>query len=124
MSRWFVSLLVVLWLAGCGGQGSGKGPAAAASQPLQVAPEDMLVVQAGARTSGPVITGSIQPETRADLRAEVSAVVTQVAKDNGDAVRRGELLLRLDDTSIRDQLDSALEAERASARALLTAALT
>jgi RND family efflux transporter MFP subunit len=67
--------------------------------------------------SGPVISGSVQPERRADLRAEVAAVVLQVAKENGDAVRAGDLLMRLDDTSIRDTLLSAEEAVRASSQA-------
>jgi hypothetical protein len=50
---------------------------------LQIAPEDLLTVQSNALASGPVITGSVQPERKADLRAEVSAVVLQVLKENG-----------------------------------------
>jgi RND family efflux transporter MFP subunit len=34
-------------------------------------------------------------------------VVLQVLKENGDAVRRGDILVRLDQTSIRDNLQSA-----------------
>ncbi|NJD89466.1 MAG: efflux RND transporter periplasmic adaptor subunit, partial [Betaproteobacteria bacterium] len=67
--------------------------------------------------SGPVITGSVQPERRADLRAEVSTVVLQVLRESGDAVRRGDLLVRLDDTAIRDGLASAESANRAAAQA-------
>ncbi|MBI3286348.1 MAG: efflux RND transporter periplasmic adaptor subunit, partial [Burkholderiales bacterium] len=59
---------------------------------------------------------SVQPERKADLRAELSAVVLQVLKENGEAVRRGDLLVRLDDTSVRDSLGSAEEAARASAQ--------
>ena len=93
--------------------------AAAASAPvLLLAPEDMRTLALAALASGPVITGSIQPERRADLRAEVSAVVVQVLKENGEAVKRGELLVRLDDTAIRDSLGSADEAARASAQSL------
>ena len=64
-----------------------------------------------------MLSGSLQPEKRADLRAEVAAVVLQVLKDNGEAVRAGDLLVRLDDTAIRDSLASAEEAVRASAQA-------
>lgn len=85
---------------------------------LLVAPEDLLTVQSDALASGPVITGSIQPERRADLRAEVSAVVLQVLKENGEAVKRGDLLVKLDETAIRDSLLSADEAVRAAAQAL------
>jgi RND family efflux transporter MFP subunit len=44
-------------------------------------------------------------------------VVQQVLRDNGDAVRAGELLVQLDATSIRDSLASAEEAVRASTQA-------
>jgi RND family efflux transporter MFP subunit len=83
---------------------------------LLIAPEDLRTLGFSSFASGPVITGSVQPERRADLRAEVSAVVLQVLKENGDVVRRGDLLVRLDDTSIRDSLGSAEEAARASAQ--------
>ena len=83
------------------------GPANAASapvaeRPLLIAPEDLRSLQRQPVAAGPAITGTIQPERKADLRAELSAVVLQVYKENGDAVRRGDLLVRLDDTAIRD----------------------
>jgi membrane fusion protein (multidrug efflux system) len=84
---------------------------------LMVQPEDVLTVQSNALASGPVITGSIQPERKADLRAEVSAIVLQVLKENGDPVKRGDVLVKLDETSIRDSLLSAEEALRASTQA-------
>lgn len=85
---------------------------------LQMSPEDTLTIVSDALASGPVITGSIQPERRADLRAEVSAVVIQVLKENGDTVRKGDVLLRLDETAIRDSLTSADEATRAAEQTL------
>lgn len=96
--------------------GSGQKASSSAERPLQITPEDLVIIQSNALASGPVITGSIQPERRADLRAEVSAIVLQVLKDNGEAVKRGDLLVRLDDTSIRDMMTSAEEAARASAQ--------
>ncbi|HSN21378.1 MAG TPA: efflux RND transporter periplasmic adaptor subunit [Usitatibacter sp.] len=101
-------------LAGC------KGPSAAqpgVAPPLLVGPEDLHTVRNNSLSSGPAITGSIQPERRADLRAEVPAVVMAVLKENGDAVRKGELLVRLDDTAIRDALASAEAARRAAEQA-------
>ena len=89
-----------------------KKEADAAPVKLVVAPEDILTIQGSAMTSGPVITGSIQPERKADLRAEVSAVVLQVLKEHGDVVRRGDVLVRLDETAIRDNLNSAQDAAR------------
>ena len=107
-------------LAGCQKSGAG-GAASAASAPsatLLIAPEDVRTVGLQTHASGPVITGSVEPERRADLRAEISAVVLQVLKENGEPVHRGDLLVRLDDTSIRDSLRSAEEASRAAAQAL------
>ena len=106
-------------LAGCHKLGAG-GPADAASAPaaaLLISPEDVRTVGLQAHASGPVITGSVQPERRADLRAEVSAVVLQVLKENGEPVHKGDLLVRLDDTAIRDSLQSAEESARAAAQA-------
>lgn len=107
-----VFLVLALGLAACGK--TGPSAVASAAPALLINPEDLVAVQGGALASGPPITGSIQPQRRADLRAEVSAVVLQVLKDNGDPVRRGDLLVRLDDTAIRDSLTSAEEAVRAS----------
>ena len=120
---------VALALAACGKQaGSGtsaaSAPAAAtssaavaASAPvLLLSPEDLRTV-ATSGGGGSVITGSVQPEKRADLRAEVAGIVMQLLKDNGEAVKRGDLLVRLDQTSIRDSLSSADASFRASAQA-------
>lgn len=85
---------------------------------LLIAPEDVLTVQSNALASGPVVSGSIQPERKADLRAEVSAVVLQVLKENGDSVKRGDILVRLDETSIRDNLNSAEDNARSAALAM------
>ncbi len=114
--RTLLPIALALALAACA-----KGPdkaAQGAAAPLLIAAEDVHTVRNIALASGPSITGSVQPERRADLRAEVPAIVMQVLRENGDAVRRGELLVRLDDTAIRDGLASAESASRAAAQAL------
>ncbi|MCV2355913.1 efflux RND transporter periplasmic adaptor subunit [Paucibacter sp. B2R-40] len=114
-----LTLVIALGLSGCGKDGGKKDSAADAAKSdiaLLIAPEDQLTMSLADFASGPVITGSIQPEKRADLRAEVSAVVLQVLKENGEAVKRGDLLARLDDSSIREQLTSADESARVSAQ--------
>jgi membrane fusion protein, multidrug efflux system len=90
--------------------------AKSAAPSLILAPEDLQTLGVSEYASGPVITGSIQPERRADLRAELQAVVLAVYKENGETVKRGDLLARLDDTAIRDSVQSADEAVRASAQ--------
>jgi len=114
-------------LIGCGKAG-GTGAAAASANgtpagarttqaAMLISPEDLLKVRSNALASGPSIMGSVQPERRADLRAEVSAVVLTVLKENGDPVRRGDLIVRLDDTSIRDTLTAAEASARAAVQA-------
>jgi len=121
--------LVACFLVACGKAGdpaaaakasdkAASGAATAASAPvLLLSPVDLRTVTVGGSGSGPVITGSVQPEKRADLRAEVSAVVTQVLKDNGEPVRKGDLLIRLEDSAIRESLQSADASARAAAQA-------
>lgn len=120
---------VTLVLSGCGKPSAADKPptpasaastASAASAAhkapatLLLAAEDLITLRTSPLATGPVISGALQPERKADLRAEVAAVVLQVAKDNGESVRNGDLLVRLDDTSIRDSLASAEEAVRAA----------
>ena len=95
-------VISVFSLAGCGKGAAGKTADAEKQAPMLISPEDVLTVSSNAMATGPSITGSIEPERRADLRAEVSAVVLAVLKENGDPVKRGDLLVRLDQTSIRD----------------------
>jgi len=108
-----LALVAALTVAACS-----KGPAApqkgAEAPALLLSAEDTVTVRNTALASGPSITGSIQPERRADLRAEVQAIVLQVMRENGDVVKRGDPLVRLDDTSIRDLLASAESASRAA----------
>ena len=99
--------------AGAKGKADAKPPAV-----LLLAAEDVRTVEAALTATGPVISGSLQPERRADLRAEVGATVQQVLRDNGEAVRAGDLIVRLDDTAIRESLVSAEEAVRAATQAL------
>jgi len=107
-----------LALSGCGRFGGNADAKAATSVPaVLVAPEDVITVRPASLSAGPLITGSVQPERKADLRAELGAVVLGVLKENGQPVRRGDLLVRLDDTAIRDSMTSAQEAERVAVQA-------
>jgi RND family efflux transporter MFP subunit len=116
----YIALALVASLSACG-KPPGKGDSKDAATPppkLVIGAEDVMMVESGALASGPVVTGSIQPERRADLRAEISAVVLQVLKENGDVVRQGDVLVRLDPTAIRDNLQSAEASVRNATLAL------
>ncbi len=115
-----VAIVLALSLLGLGAcnKGAGNTPdEAAAAAALLISPEDLITVRNSALASGPSITGSVEAERRADLRAEVSAVVLAVLKENGDPVRRGDLLVRLDQNAIRDSLTAAQASARAASQA-------
>jgi RND family efflux transporter MFP subunit len=129
LRKTLIAFAVASALAACGKSDkapeAGKASASATAKAddkklatLQIAPEDLVTVETNALASGPVITGSIEPERKADMRAEVGAVVMQVLKENGEPVKKGDLLVRLDDTSLRDAMNSANEAVRASTQSL------
>jgi membrane fusion protein (multidrug efflux system) len=109
--------IFIFGVAGCGKGAAGKSPEAEKQAAMLISPEDVLTVSSNSMAAGPSITGSIEPERRADLRAEVSAVVLAVLKENGDPVKRGDLLVRLDQTSIRDSLTAAEASARAADQA-------
>ena len=100
-----------------------KKPNSEADQKLEtvaisLGSEDVLQVGTSEHGTGPVISGSLQPEIRADLRAEVAAMVIKVHKENGELVRKGDLLVSLDNSVLRDNLNSAEESMRAAAQSL------
>jgi membrane fusion protein (multidrug efflux system) len=110
------SLISLFGLAGCG-KGAGNTPDKDATAKMLLSPEDVITVSTNALASGPSITGSVEPERRADMRAEVSAIVLAVLKENGDPVKRGDLIVRLDQTAIRDSLTAAEASARAADQA-------
>lgn len=109
----FIALCIASSLAAC------SKPEVAATQgetekPLQLVPQDLLTLTESTLARGPVISGSLQPVVKAELNAEVSGIVMQVLKDNGDLVKAGDVLVKLDQTTYRDKLLSAQEAERSA----------
>ncbi len=112
----FILAFSIISVSACN-DGAGSTPEQAVAEPLLLSPDDLITVNRSVLASGPLITGSIEPERRADLRAEVPAVVLAVLKENGDPVLHGDLLVRLDQTAIRDALTSAEASARAAALA-------
>ena len=99
----FAVPLLALALAGCN-KPTAPQVVAVPATPLLLSAEDVYVIKNTAVSGGPAITGSIQPERKADVRAEVPAIVLRVLKENGEPVRRGDILVQLDDTALRDAL--------------------
>ncbi|HVS62478.1 MAG TPA: efflux RND transporter periplasmic adaptor subunit [Thermoanaerobaculia bacterium] len=62
------------------------------------------------------LTGVVKAENQVAIRPQVSAPIVEVMVRNGEAVRRGQPLVRLDDSTIQEQLRQA-EADRRLTRA-------
>lgn len=106
-----IALLGMLTLAGCDGN---QAEASAESTPLPVVlgPENIAIAETAELTSGPAISGTLTPELAAQVRAEVAGSVVEVVADAGQTVRKGAVLARIDDTSLRDAALSAQAALR------------
>jgi membrane fusion protein (multidrug efflux system) len=79
----------------------------AGNDSVVIGPENIVVVVDQEIRTGPALSGTLAPEREATIRAEIQAPVVETLVDQGQRVAAGQLLLRLDDTAIRDQLLSA-----------------
>ena len=77
------------------------------STAVTVGPENIAVVASQNIQTGPQMSGSLEPDREATIRAEVSGAVLQTLVDQGTRVAAGTVLARLDDTGIRDAYLSA-----------------
>jgi membrane fusion protein (multidrug efflux system) len=103
--RDFVSPAFALALAvltACGGKSAGADTSATTDAVL-VGQENVTVVKSEVIRTGPTLSGAIEPERSATIRAEVNGAVIATLAEPGQRVSAGDLLARLDDSAIRDQ---------------------
>ena len=74
---------------------------------ITVGPENIAVVSNTTIMSGPSISGTLEPEREAVLRAQVSGSVLQTYADQGQGVGPGTVLARIDASGIQDAYTSA-----------------
>ncbi len=79
----------------------------AKAETMVVGPENIAVAANGSIMTGPSISGTLQPDREAVLRAQVSGSVLQTYVDQGQAVGAGTVLARIDATGIQDAYNSA-----------------
>ena len=79
---------------------------------VTVGPENVAVAALSELRSGPAVSGSLEPEQSASVRAEVGGSVLRTYADAGERVKRGQLLARLDDTAVQESFLSARSAVR------------
>ena len=99
---------VALAMAACKKNGDeAKAAGADDIAAVTVGPENVAVVTMKKIETGPEMSGSLEPDREATIRAEVNGAVLQTLADQGTRVAAGAVLARLDDTGFRDAYLSA-----------------
>jgi RND family efflux transporter MFP subunit len=122
--------IAVLTAAACSGTGAKEAePAAAAAPPvLEIGGENTLRVDTGEVIVGPVVSGTLTPLTQATVRAELGGAVLRVSAEQGQAVRKGQVLASIEaptqddavrsaESSVRSEVQNLEQAQREVARA-------
>jgi RND family efflux transporter MFP subunit len=113
--------MLVAALVGCGGQKPEAPAALQADSPVSLGAENVTHVAMRKLESGPVISGSLQARRAATLRAEVGGALLEMKVEQGQPVKKGDLLARIDDAALRDQLIAARSTARVTENALQVA---
>jgi membrane fusion protein, multidrug efflux system len=82
-----------------------ESAAAAQSQTAGKLPVEILIVKSGALDNKLVVTGSVLANESLELKSEESGKITGLYFKEGKRVKRGELLLQINDEEIRAQLE-------------------
>ena len=97
-----------------------ESPADAPAAPpaVRVGSENVVTVSMQEISTGPLISGTLMAEREATVRAEVSGSILQISAAEGRAVRRGELIARIEDQALSDARASAQSAVRSAQQGL------
>ena len=96
-------------ITGCATEAE-KAPAPPPS--VRIGVENVVSVKRDVIVIGPIISGELRAENEATVRAEIGGSVTQVNVREGQAVRRGAILGRIETRTLDDARQSALSALR------------
>lgn len=93
-------------VSACGGSG-GDASDSTNVQATVIGTENIAVVTTGTLQSGPTVSGAIAPEREASVRAQVGGSILQVLVEQGQAVRAGQTLARIEGGGLQDMFLSA-----------------
>ena len=94
-------------VSACSKRDDASAAETAKTETMVVGLENITVATNGSIMIGPSISGTLEPDREAVLRAQVSGSVLQTYADQGQAVSAGTVLARLDATGIQDAYLSA-----------------
>ncbi|MEX2284656.1 MAG: efflux RND transporter periplasmic adaptor subunit [Gemmatimonadota bacterium] len=120
----FILLLLAVLLAfaigGCN-RNQGEASTTAGDQAQIITPENIAVVIQDTIESGPAISGALTPDRAAVIRAELGGSLVQTFAEKGQSVARGQVLARIEDSSLREAVLSARSAVRTAEQSLQVA---
>lgn len=88
--------------------GRGGTPAVATAEAAMVVGlENITVAKVDTLQVGPAIAGTLEADRTAQVRAEIGGAIVGIEAEPGQAVTRGQVLGRIDDTGLRDSYTSS-----------------
>ena len=112
--------LVPLAMAACSGEARTENDAAGPA-PVRIGTENVVTVKRDSIVVGPIISGEIRAEQDATVRAEIGGSMTEVSVQEGEAVRKGALLGRIETRTLDDLRQSVSSAVRSAENQLAVA---
>ncbi|MBV9494332.1 MAG: efflux RND transporter periplasmic adaptor subunit [Acidobacteria bacterium] len=98
-----------------------KAPEAAAPAAVKIGAQDFTVAKRDRITTGPTLSGSLNAQTEANVRALISGAVLEVNAQEGEQVPQGKLLARIDPGAFGVAAASAQTAVNSARAALANA---
>lgn len=120
VGRLACAMIAVLPAAGCGAGAEDAG-APAAPTAVQVGQENVVTVARDRIVTGPLISGELRAAKEATVRAELGGSMLQVAAEEGQMVRRGAVIGRIETTTLEDARRSAESAVKSAESQLAVA---
>jgi membrane fusion protein (multidrug efflux system) len=113
--RWrFAYVALVAAMATACGAGADETSEPAAVPAVQVGQENVLKVTRDRVVVGPLVSGELRAAKEATVRAELGGSMLQVAVEEGETVRRGAVLGRIDAATLEDARRSAESAVKSA----------
>jgi macrolide-specific efflux system membrane fusion protein len=100
--RWSLGLLVVLLVAG-----GSLVALRARAKPSAIDESKLVTATRGTLAIEIIEVGRIEPEQKVELKSKVAGLVSEVRVNEGDSVKRGDMLLRLDAVDYQREVSRA-----------------
>jgi membrane fusion protein (multidrug efflux system) len=113
-------LALAMAAVSCGGK-SEAGEEGIGDSVVSLGPENIARADSTQLESGPLISGTLEPDREADVRSEVIGTVLQAAVEPGQQVSKGTLLVRIQADVLRENVLSGQSALRTAEAGLAVA---